>query len=123
MSVFKECELNIVFSGHIHIQDIMADAGENIFDVMNSSFIMYPVQYGKININKDGLIYNTELVDVEKWAEDFDVRNNDLLDFNDFSKDYFFEESSLKTFNELIGTGLYSEEVAKKWQIRWIYLT
>ncbi len=113
LEVFKEYNLNIVLSGHIHVQNIMSDETNTVFDIVTSGFVIYPLQYGILNFNNEGFTYNTELVDVEKWAKDFDIQNEDLLNFTESSKQYFYEDSYNKIYSNLLSTGKYTEAEAK----------
>ncbi len=110
--VFKEYNLNIVLSGHIHIQSIVADESNKVFDIATSGFVVYPLQYGVLKFGENEFTYNTQLVNVEKWAKDFGSDNEDLLNFNEYSKNYFYNDSYNKVYNGLIGNN--NEDDAKK---------
>ncbi len=110
LPVFKECDLNIVLSGHIHIQDIMSDLENKDYDIVTSGFIIYPIQYGILNFDNSGLEYHTKHVDVEKWASDNNIENSDLLNFEKYSKEYFYNSSYYMAYNELVANGFDKNE-------------
>lgn len=112
-AVFKEYGLNLILSGHIHIQDIKARAeGEDtIYDIATGALCVYPVQYGILQYLPDeGFDYSTSRVDVEGWAKESGVNDSNLLDFAAYSKNLLTEDSSEKAYAKLTETGLYTEE-------------
>ncbi len=110
LEVFKECEFQVVLSGHVHIQDIKSDESNFIFDIVTSGFIVYPIQYGILSYNNSQFLYETKKVNVEKWAKNLNLNNEDLLNFNEYSKNYFYNQSLEKIFNELLKSGYYSKD-------------
>lgn len=90
----KENQLSLVFSGHIHIQDISSDLNlpeKPIYDVASNALSVYPHQYGVIRYRtKDNSIeYSTTRLDVEAWARNNKSDDERLLNFTSYSKEYF----------------------------------
>lgn len=113
LSTFKEAGQQLVFSGHIHIQDIKADNDNQVYEVVNSSLIVYPVQYGKLTYSKDGgFDYKTARVPVEEWAKANDIKDTNLLNFDDYETEYFSNDSYEMAYNDIIKSGEYTEEQA-----------
>lgn len=113
IKVFKECGINLVLSGHIHMQDIKSSKDETdpIYDIATSSLIVYPVQYGQITYQPDhGFDYYSTKVDVEGWAKETGITDENLLGFKEYNKNFFGSISSRKTYNRLSEAGIYSEE-------------
>ncbi|MFT4145574.1 MAG: metallophosphoesterase [Mobilitalea sp.] len=113
IKVFEECDLQLVLSGHIHIQDINSTKKEEnpIYDVVTSALIAYPVQYGVIKFQKEqGYEYQTKKVDVDRWAKTTDQKDENLLDFKQYARDHYASRSYDRAYNSLVSTGLYSEE-------------
>ncbi|MEG0774178.1 MAG: metallophosphoesterase, partial [Clostridium sp.] len=116
LKVFEDCGLNLTLSGHIHIQDIKSsDNGSNsIYDIVTSSLIMYPVQYGVLKyLPSKGFDYSTSQVAVEGWAKDTGIKDENLNNFKEYSKKYFADESYNKAYEELFFLDSYSEEEIK----------
>ncbi|BCJ99553.1 metallophosphoesterase [Anaerocolumna chitinilytica] len=114
--VFRECNLNLVLSGHLHIQDIRhgGEGNERIYDIATESLLMYPIQYGIINYSPlKGFDYNTTQVNVEDWAKKNGIKDSNLTDFMAFSRLFLTDNSYNKAYNAVSQTGLYSEEDAK----------
>ncbi len=114
LEVFKQYNMNITLSGHIHIQNIMSDESKEVYDIATSAFVVYPTQYGILNYNEDGFTYSTNLVDVESWANSMDIVDENLLNYGQYSKQYFFNSSYNKVYNNIIDGGSYTEREAEE---------
>lgn len=113
VALFRELGLNIVLSGHIHIQDIATDDnGESkINEIVTSSLSVYPQQYGVIDYSKnDGFTYNTSSVEVNEWAEKTKSEDENLLNFKDYSRSTFYDRPYSRAYYSLEETGGYTEE-------------
>jgi 3',5'-cyclic AMP phosphodiesterase CpdA len=113
IKVFKECGIDLVLSGHIHMQDIKSNKDETdpIYDIATSSLIVYPVQYGRITyLPGHGFDYSTAQVDVEGWAKQNGITDENLLGFKEYNKNFFASISSCKTYDRLTEAGVYTEE-------------
>lgn len=113
IQVFEECDLQLVLSGHIHIQDINSTKKEvkPIYDVVTSALIAYPVQYGVIDFQKEkGYEYQTKKVDVDRWAMTTNQKDENLLNFKQYAREHYASRSYDRAYNSLVSTGLYSDE-------------
>jgi 3',5'-cyclic AMP phosphodiesterase CpdA len=112
LEVFRECDIRVVISGHIHIQDIKAgDDREPIYDIVTSALSVNPVQYGNISFTpSEGFQYTTDRVDVEAWAKEQNITDENLLQFKEYAKNYFDRTSYQKVYAALSKAGSYSEE-------------
>jgi predicted MPP superfamily phosphohydrolase len=113
---FEKLEINLILSGHMHIQDIQSITGEDgrIFDIATSALIIYPQQYGVLQYSpREGFNYRTSRVNIESWAKAEGIHDNNLLNFTAYSKDFFAGISFNKTYRSLTATGGYSAEQAK----------
>lgn len=110
---FREWGLNLVLSGHIHIQDIKysGEGSNRIYDIVTSALIMYPVQYGILNYSpSNGFQYTTARVDVDSWAGETGIADRNLTEFSAYSKTVFGDASYQKAYKALTETGTYTEE-------------
>ncbi len=104
---FKKNNLNLVFSGHIHIQNIAKN--EEIYDIVNSALTIYPIQYGVLNFNKvDGFKYYTNEVNVEHWAISQNIKDENLKNFNKYKEDYFYKKSYENVYESLFEKNTYT---------------
>jgi 3',5'-cyclic AMP phosphodiesterase CpdA len=125
LKVFKDNNLNLVLSGHIHIQDICSDNNEtsSIYDIASNSLAIYPHQYGilKYSSQDNSIDYNTARVDVEGWAKDKGIADENLNNFKKYSEAYFgrfaydmasrqfakasnYSENQIKSMSEIMRT-------------------
>jgi len=113
LKVFEECGLNLILSGHVHIQDIKScsDGINTIYDIASSSLGVYPVQYGVLKYEPSkGFDYSTSRVDVEGWAKAAGVNDENIISFDEYSRNYFADISYKKTYDELTAVGTYTDE-------------
>ncbi|SHO45568.1 metallophosphoesterase [Anaerocolumna xylanovorans] len=111
--VFRENNLDLVLSGHVHIQDIKSkeESGKRIYEITTASLIMYPIQYGVLKYNPvTGFDYSTSQVDVDTWAREKGIEDNTLMDFMSYSKLFLADNTYRKVYTALTKTGLYTED-------------
>ncbi|GKU23693.1 metallophosphoesterase [Clostridium folliculivorans] len=93
LKIFKENKLDLVLSGHIHIQDIASDNKDNpeLYDIATNSLAAYPHQYGMLKYSsKDkSFTYSTAKVDVDGWSKSNGIKDKNLNNFAKYSEDYF----------------------------------
>lgn len=103
--------LNLVLSGHIHMQDIRRDpsvsAGESavpIYDIATSAMAVNPHQYGAMTFDpvSRSVTYRTAAVNVEGWAADNKISDPNLLHFTSYAEKNFAGESYNKAMGSLI---------------------
>lgn len=112
VELFKELDIEITFSGHIHIQDIKTDDTENpkIYDIVNSALSVYPHQYGVLKYSPNsGYEYSKLRVDVEKWAKEEGLTDPNLLEFNEYAKTTFANRPYNRAVEDLSQLGTYSD--------------
>ncbi|MDD4566227.1 MAG: metallophosphoesterase [Eubacteriales bacterium] len=92
LELFADCDIQIVFTGHIHLQDIKSTSigDKTIHDIATSSLVVYPNQYGIVTYQPDeGYYYETNRVDMRQYAIDGRIKDKDLLLFEQFSINFF----------------------------------
>ena len=113
ITVFKELDLDIILSGHIHIQNIAVDNNEDksITEIVTSSLSVYPQQYGVIDYsNSSGLNYNTAKVKVEEWARKQNIEDENLINFREYSRNTFYNRPYSRAYFSLEENGGYNEK-------------
>jgi 3',5'-cyclic AMP phosphodiesterase CpdA len=117
LKVFKDNNLNLVLSGHIHIQDICSDNMDtaSTYDIASNALTIYPHQYGILKyFSQDKSIdYNTARVDVEGWSKDKGITDENLNNFKKYSEDYFGKFAYDMTTKEFHEASNYSEKEIK----------
>ncbi|MDF2944800.1 MAG: hypothetical protein K0S01_3658 [Herbinix sp.] len=110
--ILRENQLYLVFSGHIHIQDISSDQKEvnPLYDIASNALSVFPHQYGILKYSDQDLSfdYSTKKVDVERWAKKEKKKDENLLNFSTYSEDYFGKLAYDKTYNSLLENSDYS---------------
>lgn len=92
VSLFSRIGVTAVFSGHIHIQDIntIAVQGNTIADIASNALSVYPHQYGRVTVSKEGSFrYSTVKLQVGRYANKMGSRDDRLLQFETYSRERF----------------------------------
>ncbi len=117
LGTLKDSGINLVLSGHIHVQDIASDNEKTVFDIATSGFVVYPVNYGELVYSKtNGFTYGTKNVDVEGWAASTNNTDENLLNFSEYSKEHFYDEAYKSAYRRIVDYEMLLEdddEVAK----------
>jgi 3',5'-cyclic AMP phosphodiesterase CpdA len=104
IGVFSRLGLNIVFSGHIHIQHIMSKTnanGSTMTEIVNGSLVTYPVIYGVAEFERTGMVYHTQEINIGKYARQNSLEDENLLDFELYARTMFNERSARNTSRRL----------------------
>jgi 3',5'-cyclic AMP phosphodiesterase CpdA len=116
--IYKENDINLVFSGHIHAQDISSDHNkkEPLYDIASNALSVYPHQYGVLNYSREKktLDYHTRKLDVATWAQKNGITDSNLLNFNSYAKEYFGQFAYNKAMKNLLMETDYSKDKMQK---------
>ncbi|KTD87995.1 metallophosphoesterase [Paenibacillus etheri] len=115
--------LNLVLSGHIHMQDIQvdpADANQDIasseqmpiYDIATSAMAVNPHQYGAMIFDpvSRSVNYKTASLNVEGWAEANQITDHNLINFKSYAEETFAANSYDKAMNRLKESPLTESE-------------
>jgi 3',5'-cyclic AMP phosphodiesterase CpdA len=110
----KENGLNLVFSGHIHVQDIRSDQKDSnrLYDIASGALSVNPHQYGILQYSalNNSLDYSTAKVNVEGWAKTNKSKDKNLLHFQRYAEDYFGKFAYDMAYKALTKDSTFSEE-------------
>lgn len=113
VELFKDLDIEITFSGHIHIQDIKTDDIDRpkIYDIVNSALSVYPHQYGVLKYSPNsGYEYSKLRVDVEKWAKGQGLTDSNLLGFDEYARNSFASRPYKRAVEDLSLLGTYTDQ-------------
>jgi 3',5'-cyclic AMP phosphodiesterase CpdA len=114
---FKQNNLNLVFSGHIHVQDISSDKKDDntLYDIASGALSVNPHQYGVLQYSalRDCFDYSTAKVDVEGWAKKENKTNKNLLNFTSYSEEYFGRLAYNRAYESLSKDNTLTEDDRK----------
>jgi len=96
LNTFHEIGIQVVLSGHIHIQDFKShtsvETGNTIYDIATSSLPVFTHQYGQLIYSpSNGYDYETIKLDVEKYALENNLEDENLLSFNEYAEQFFVD--------------------------------
>ncbi|SDL06920.1 3',5'-cyclic AMP phosphodiesterase CpdA [Paenibacillus jilunlii] len=114
MKTLRRNNLNLVLSGHIHMQDIARDpssgnegtagSGESpVYDIATSAFAVNPHQYGAMTFDPvtRAITYHSTSVDVEGWSKANGITDPNLLNFTAYAESVFAGQSYNKAMARL----------------------
>lgn len=117
IDAFDKNNLDLVLSGHIHVQDISSykKGTEKMYDIATGSLAVYPHLYGILKYShKDAsLTYSTSKVDVEDWSKKAGIEDKTINHFSDYSKAFFGKLAYVMAYKELNANGKYSSDDVK----------
>lgn len=101
ITAFKKAGINLVLSGHSHIQDIRSQ--DQMYDIATSALEVYPHQFGVLHYTAASSVldYNTKKIDVEGWSKSAKITNADLTNFTEYSSNFFRQGSYDKVYKSL----------------------
>lgn len=119
----RKNKLNLVLSGHIHMQDIQMDPPEEdhdsasseltpVYDIATSAMAVNPHQYGAMTFDPISrtVNYKTATLNVEGWAKANGITDHNLLNFKAFAEDTFATNSYDKAMDSLKESPLTAAE-------------
>ena len=109
-SLLEDYQVPIVFSGHIHAQDILTDQETGITEIVTGSFSITPNPVGVIEIDQHGLRYTRNSVDVEQWAQQQSSTDEQLLAYRTYLSELFLKDSQSMGYRSLLEVGYREEE-------------
>ncbi|MDR2834416.1 MAG: metallophosphoesterase [Streptococcaceae bacterium] len=95
----------LVFSGHIHMQDILTHANGPT-EILTGAYSVYELTYGVVNLDKQAIEYQKKLINVNDWARKKKLTNPDLLDYTSYQAKTF-ETSHTRDFTQKLN--IYDE--------------
>lgn len=109
MDLYKEYDVQVHLSGHLHLQNIIEQAG--ITEIATSSMAITPNQFAVLQIDRNkAMSYETMPVNVSKWAEEQSLTDQNLLDFSIYTEQFFNKTTELKLIEALDSLNINEDE-------------
>ncbi|WP_420805035.1 metallophosphoesterase [Lacticaseibacillus brantae] len=121
--------VKIVFSGHIHAQDISHDPDGNspITEIVSGSFATSPNGFGEVSLSPTGLTYHRQALDLSPVLTRQERRNPDLVHHQAYLKRLFEEDAQPMAFAALAESKLPEKRLVAATklfgQLNWQYFT
>ncbi len=113
IKVLQDCNIELVLTGHIHLQDIKSHKENNkiIYDIATSCLSAYPNQYGVLNfLPNKGYYYKSSRVNIYDWAWENEIEDKNITNFRNYSREFFKKRSYDKYYTQLLEISKYSNE-------------
>lgn len=83
----KDYDIKVVFSGHIHAQNIVGPQDRTpTTEIVTSSFCSYDQAYGVVCVNPNSLTYQRQTLDMTPYLSPKEQKNKILTNFHDYLK-------------------------------------
>lgn len=99
--LYEEYDVICNLSGHIHMQHI-TESENGLPEIVTSSMIVSPNQYGVLKVKGTAADYHTVQVDVAAWAKENGKDN--LQGFSDYSYTFMWDTAYRQAMNSLEGS-------------------
>jgi len=109
IKLFKDYGVILNLSGHIHTQHKYSN--DYFTDIATESLAVMPYNYGVITCNNEKIIYKTQPVDVQGWAEKTGQTDENFIDFMNYSKEFYMKNQSGRSLSTLAESGLSEEDI------------
>jgi 3',5'-cyclic AMP phosphodiesterase CpdA len=114
IDAFQSSNLDLVLSGHIHIQDISSykkDA-DKMYDIATGSLAVYPHQYGilKYSAENGTFRYSTSKLDLEGYSKEIGKADKNINNFSEYSRGFFGKLAYDMAYKQLIKEQKYSKD-------------
>jgi len=117
IDVFQKNKLDLVLSGHIHIQDIASYKKDTVtmYDIATGSLAVNPHQYGILKYSPENttFTYRTSKVDVEGFSKDAGIVDKNIVNFSEYSKEFFGDLAYDMAYKQLILEKTYTVDEIK----------
>lgn len=109
--ILAEYQVPVVFSGHIHAQDIMTEtvANTQLTEIVSGSFSITPQSYGVVKLSKDSFEYRKKENDVDTWAREKNITTPQVRNYQEYIKNIFMEDGKRLAYAQLIDSGMTNE--------------
>lgn len=108
-ALYKEYDVLLNLSGHMHTQHIIREHG--VTEIATSALCVSPNQYGVITVGENRLDYRTQRLDVAAYAQSAGLDDPALTNFPAFS-DAFFKLTTVRQAQALFGSGEEAQALA-----------
>ncbi len=106
-----EYQVPVVFSGHIHAQDIMTEMIDNkqLTEIVSGSFSITPQSYGVIHLDGNLFSYRKNQNDVDTWAKENNITTPQVRNYKEYLRNSFIEDGKRLAYAQLIDSGMTDE--------------
>lgn len=114
---FQKNNLDLVLSGHIHIQDISSykkDA-DTMYDIATGALSVFPHQYGILEYSfaDTTFRYSTSKVEVENFSKESGIIDKNINNFSYYSEEFFGKLAYDMAYKQLVIEDTYSKDEIK----------
>ncbi|MDT2757044.1 metallophosphoesterase [Enterococcus asini] len=109
--LLKNYGVSVVFSGHIHAQDIMAEDG--LTEIVTSSYNIIDHGYGLLKLSKDQMSYSRKTISVSDWAQKKKLTNTQLINHDQYLKELFLKDGERLAYETLLNQKITDEAQLK----------
>lgn len=111
--LLQKYHVPVIFSGHIHAQDIMTE--NKMTEIVTSSYGIIDHGYGELTLSKDKLNYERKTISVSTWAKENKDLPSDLketlLNHDNYLEKLFYTDGERLAYQDLLDKGIYDKKI------------
>lgn len=111
LALVKKYQVPVAFSGHIHLQDIMANEDQSFYEVVTSSFSIVETHVGHLTLTPDKLHYQVENFDPTPYFSKKQLANPDLKNYPQYIHDFFKADQAKIAYQRFYLQDIYDEKI------------
>jgi 3',5'-cyclic AMP phosphodiesterase CpdA len=102
-------QVPLIFSGHIHIQDI-AEGPAGVQEIVTGSYSTQELGYGVVTLTDKAINYQKKVIDLDQWAAKNKSKNSQLLHYSAYQAKIFQEDTNHMVRQQLASVTELTEE-------------
>ncbi|WP_302373349.1 metallophosphoesterase [Enterococcus asini] len=106
--LLKDYGVKVVFSGHIHAQDIMAE--DDLTEIVTSSYNIIDHGYGLLKLSDSQVAYDRKTISVSDWAKGKPGLPAEVYQHDTYLKDLFLNDGERLAYETLLNQGITDKE-------------
>jgi 3',5'-cyclic AMP phosphodiesterase CpdA len=102
-------QVPLIFSGHIHIQDI-AEGPAGVQEIVTGSYSTQELGYGIVTLTDKAINYQKKVIDLDQWAAKNKSKNSQLLHYSAYQAKIFQQDTNHMVRQQLASVTELTEE-------------
>lgn len=106
--LLKDYNVKVVFSGHIHAQDIMAE--DSLTEIVTSSYNIIDHGYGLLKLTDSQVTYDRKTISVSQWAKSKQNLPDEVRNHDTYLKELFLNDGERLAYETLLNQGITDKD-------------
>lgn len=101
--ILKKYQVKLLFSGHIHIHDVMKDPTGQLptIEVLNGSYAVSDHTYSEVKLSPKQIIFHKKVFDIKPYLSASETKNPDLNNYQKYLKQLFMDDTKAIIYDQM----------------------